>query len=473
MTDYRAIKRAINGAVAAILVLGITGAVRAEVHYRTVTVLHTNDIHGHMFPFELDEEDTGGYARHATIIRGQNGAARNVIVASAGDIWNRGPLQSLKGRPDIAAMNAIGYEAWTLGNGEFYAGVANILERQRQAAFPCLSANIRFRDGRDLGRRFVIEDIDGFRVAMFGLTAPRIAAYPTTGDLEVLDPIETAKEVVRELSGRADVIIALTHIGFELDQALAAAVREIDLIVGGDSHTVLERPVLVPKDDTRALALRATPIVQAGDFGRYVGRTTIYLRQEDSSPWLVVSASGELIAVDGNVEEDRCIAAFLAPYQGELRKRVATLKEAIPAHSGDRFPLASLVARFAQDVCKAEVGVYNVNGVQGDLAAGEVTGMDLAYAIPFENRLVAARVSREGLFRMLELEPCVASGLHISYSPGGGVTIGGLQRDHDVLVAATEWHFTAALGALPNGARVIGDMRELFTQWLAENNPTR
>jgi len=74
---------------------------------------------------------------------------------------------------------------------------------------------------------------------------------------------------------------------------------------------------------------------------------------------------------------------------------------------------------------------------------------------------------------MLELEPCVASGIDASYRPGSGVEVGGLRHDRDLLVAATDWHFTAALGALPDGARVIGNMRELFTQWLAENNPTR
>lgn len=459
------------------LLLLATAPCQAGVSYRTLTFLHVNDIHGQLFPFVREGRSIGGSERQATLFRTYGGAQPRVVVACAGDIWNRGPLEGMKGRVDIGALNLEGCEVWTPGNGEFYAGVPNLLARTRQAQFPCISANVHTKDGAYLTRPWVIMNLDGIRVGVLGLTAPRIATYSTTGGLNVEDPVAAAQRAVAELRGRCDVIVALTHIGFLSDLALASSLPDIDLIIGGDSHTELDQPVMVGKPRRGApLEFHATPVAQAGDLGRFVGFTRLYLRREDSGPWTVVLAEGRLLPVDSSVPSDPAVKAYLAPYLRRLRGGAGTLVEAVPASRDGCYPLGELAARFARECSGADIGVYNVHGVGADgLPAGRLRKMDIARAFPYENRLVVARLSREQIQKLLALEESRASGAELSgeaahpslQSVGGNAPEDG----HIYSVATTDWQLKSALGDLP--AKDLGDFNALLGLWISKNSPLK
>jgi 2',3'-cyclic-nucleotide 2'-phosphodiesterase (5'-nucleotidase family) len=227
----------------------------------TLHILHTNDFHSHLTPAQ------------AQVIRAAKEGLEDVLLLDAGDAVSAGNLGVRPGgEPILTLMSETGYDAMTLGNREFH--IADLLLRRKidRARFPILCANVRWKDdagaplpvARHLSRTLP----NGLRVAVFGLTVPmvtpRMAARAVSAFL-FDDPVETARQQIAALRPRADVLVALTHIGIRQDEALAAACPELTLIVGGHSHVVLPEPRVV----------NGVPIVQGGWYGHYLGRVTL------------------------------------------------------------------------------------------------------------------------------------------------------------------------------------------------------
>lgn len=288
----------------------------ARVKEVQLTILHTNDVHGRLFPIDYaDLTNVGGVARRSTLLKRLGAGKPNVLVVDAGDLWERGPLSKKhRGKPEILAMNAAGYQLMVMGNNEFRAGIPNLLQRRREAHFPMISANARLRStGQLLTREYVILKRAGLRIGVFGLTAPRTATYPGLGDLRIEDPITAAQRMVKTLRPKTDVIIALTHIGFFLDRVLAEEVPEIDVIVGGDTHTWLERPYVVRSEKRPE---KAIPIVQAGEYGVKLGRLDLWI-QPNRTPGPVVRFTGKLIPITAEIPEDPKVNRVMKPYRPE------------------------------------------------------------------------------------------------------------------------------------------------------------
>jgi 2',3'-cyclic-nucleotide 2'-phosphodiesterase (5'-nucleotidase family) len=276
-------------------------------------LLYTNDVHGHLFPFDYGTmKNVGGVARRSTLIHRLGAGTPNVLVMDAGDLWERGALsKAYHGKPEILAMNAAGYEVMTLGNNEFRAGVPNLLQRQREAHFPMLSANVRLKStGKPITQESVIFRRAGLKIGIFGLTTPRIVTYPGLSDVQMEDPIAAAQRMVKLLRPKVDVLIALTHIGFFMDRVLAEEVPEIDAIVGGDTHTRLDRPYPVHPE---AMPQKTIPIVQDGEFGVRQGRLDLWV-QPGHRPGPVVRFTGQLTPVTATIPEDPRVNRVLKPY---------------------------------------------------------------------------------------------------------------------------------------------------------------
>jgi 2',3'-cyclic-nucleotide 2'-phosphodiesterase (5'-nucleotidase family) len=148
---------------------------------------------------------------------------------------------------------------------------------------------------------------------VFGLTAPRIVTYPGLADLDVEDPLAASRRMAKLLRPRVDLLIALTHIGFFMDRLLAEEVPEIDAIVGGDTHTWLERPYAVrPERNPK----KVIPIVQDGEFGVKVGRLDLWVRP-GRAPGPVARFEGRLIPVTAALPADPAVSRALKPYRTE------------------------------------------------------------------------------------------------------------------------------------------------------------
>ena len=275
-----------------------------------ITVLHTNDAHGMLEPPTASPESPGGYARLATLvadIRKSDKAAR-VFLVDAGDVLSRGDAltQRSLGRANLAVMNRLAYDLWTPGNGDFYDGVPNLQALMGLARFPTLTANVKLRATGDLlGREFVIEKAGPVRVAFFGLCTVNTGASHAA-PLEVADAFETASVLVPKLRRQADVVVAVSHLGAPLDLVLATVVPDIDLIVGGHTHTALPNGLRV-KGPTG----RETLIVQAGAHLASLGEVRLKAGKTGDA-WQVVEASASLIPLGADVKPDPAVKALIA-----------------------------------------------------------------------------------------------------------------------------------------------------------------
>lgn len=287
-----------------IAVIALALSARAGERVFTLTILHTNDFHG---------ADYAALARRAAMIERIRAKGGNVLLLDAGDVWTRGPhAEAFHGEPEFAALNAMSYDALTLGNNEFKGSAepetakAILFARIAQASFPCLCANITPVGGA-AGfpgvRPFIVKEIGGLRIAILGLTSAKVALYDQAEGFAVTDPLAAAKQIVPQAAERADLVMALTHIGLRNDMRLARSIPGLAAIVGGDSHLPLHK----------ALMVRGVPIVQAGAEGRFLGRLDLRFEQSQGV-WSLDRARGRLIRLDGRIEEDAEIKALLQRY---------------------------------------------------------------------------------------------------------------------------------------------------------------
>lgn len=271
----------------------------------TITILHSNDFHG---------DNLELLAKRAAVIKKIRAATPDpVLLLDAGDVFTRGPYaRRFYGELEFAVMNALHYDALTLGNNEFKAtGDSSALKvlqsRIKQAAFPILCANVLDRQSGTLlpgVQPYIVKNVAGIRCGIIGVTARRAGFYRQLRGWKVLDPCATAQRIARELAGQVEIIIALTHIGVSKDRKLAASLKVPAVIVGGDSHTILMEPLWVS----------GHPIVQAGDYGNFLGKLEITLEKTDQG-WRLKNAQGELLRLnDPRIEPDPEVMQIIKKY---------------------------------------------------------------------------------------------------------------------------------------------------------------
>ena len=224
-----------------------------------LTILHTNDLHGKLPKYSADR------------IASEKAASDECLLLDAGDAVSSGNIYFRPGgEPILVRLNELGYSAMAMGNREFHFMATGLRSKVRLASFPILSANIR-SEKVDIGPSVVPSirlEVNGIRVAIFGLSVPMITKRMFASKASPFwfeDPVSAAKSIVPALRDQADLVVALTHIGLRTDMELAGAVPGIDLIVGGHTHAILNEPVIVNE----------TSIVQAGSWGRYLGKIEI------------------------------------------------------------------------------------------------------------------------------------------------------------------------------------------------------
>lgn len=203
-------------------------------------------------------------------------------------------------------MNQIGFDFWTLGNGEFYDGIQNLQAMIARVKCKVLCANITTKaDGKPVGLPYVIEQVGPVKVAFLGVSFIHVE-HPSSRPLVYGNPIETASRLARELRKQADVVVAITHIGLPEDMKLAAQAPEIDVVIGGHTHLTLPNGVRVPAGDGREVL-----VCQAGAFLHYLGRVDLQLRQAEGK-WKIENMSEKLITLDDKVKMDPAITALIA-----------------------------------------------------------------------------------------------------------------------------------------------------------------
>lgn len=396
-----------------------------------LTILHTNDHHGHFQKFNpYPVSDVGGLAAQSTlvnIVRAEvEGDGGHVLLLSAGDV-NTGVPESdlLDAEPDFKLMNMIGYDAMALGNHEF-DNPPEVLRKQREwADFPFLSANIVKKDGGDLlVDPYIIKDLDGLKVAVLGLITPEVPILALADDIkdyDFQDPVAAAKKYIPELRKKADLIVVLSHLGLYPEDSsktgdiqLAKSVPEIDVIVGGHTHTSVEEPIVVGK----------TLIVQADGYSEHVGRLNLVV---DSEADTVVASSYDLLPVNGKKRvkyngnsyyqfvgtgylEDKSILDAGAPYLEGAKELLAkpvgkALVELVGGKTSSRSGetnLGNMITDAMRAKTGADVALQNGGGIRAGIAPGDITYGDILTVQPFGNTLTEIMVTGAQLKEVLD-----------------------------------------------------------------------
>jgi len=263
----------------------------AKKEYEKITILHTNDVHSRIEPFPKGSRlaGKGGYAKRAAIIKQIREREKNVLLFDAGDLIQGTPYFNLfNGELEIKLMNEMKYDATTIGNHDFDAGMDGLKNMIDLANFPFISSNYSFED-TELGKQvlnYKVIEKNNIKIGIFGLGIQLDGLVPSLKyeNTKYLNPFDIAKQTAAFLKNEADcdMVICLSHLGYQYrdktpsDKQLAQTTNNIDLIIGGHTHTLFNQPeVLKNVDGARVL------INQVGWGGTHVGRVDFYFEKKN------------------------------------------------------------------------------------------------------------------------------------------------------------------------------------------------
>lgn len=248
-----------------------------------LSILHTNDVHSRIEPFPMDGsrfQGLGGVARRSTLINKIRAEERNVLLFDAGDMFQGTPYFNVfDGRVELELMSKLGYDAGTFGNHEFDNGLAGLLKHFDKANFPFITSNYNFKGTVLEGKTkdYVVFQKQGVKIGVFGVGVDLngLVDPKSYEGMTISDPIETANRLTPFLKKelKCDLICCLSHIGYAYDTEkvsdllLAKNSRYIDLIIGGHTHTFLDKPTEVMNLDNQI-----TLVNQTGRSGVNLGR---------------------------------------------------------------------------------------------------------------------------------------------------------------------------------------------------------
>ncbi|MBT2160993.1 bifunctional metallophosphatase/5'-nucleotidase [Zobellia barbeyronii] len=269
-----------------------------------ITILHTNDVHSHIDPFPTDHSEfpnLGGLARRATLVESIRKENPNTLLFDAGDIFQGTPYFNFYGGElEFKLMSLLKYDAATIGNHDFDNGIDGLLAQMPNADFEMINANYDFKntvmDGQV--KPYKTYTLDGIKIGVYGLGIELngLVTKKLYKETEYNNPIEIAQDTERALKNEenCDLIVCLSHLGYEYkdkqkphDLAMATALEYTDLIIGGHTHTFLDKPTIVENKLGRNVLVN-----QVGCFGINLGRIDFYFDGSKNS-----NASGVTINI--------------------------------------------------------------------------------------------------------------------------------------------------------------------------------
>ncbi|QDL55596.1 bifunctional UDP-sugar hydrolase/5'-nucleotidase UshA [Rhodoferax aquaticus] len=419
-----------------------------------ITVLHTNDHHGR---FWKNRDGEYGMAARKTVIdsiRSEVQAKGGYsLLLDGGDVNTGVPESDLQDAvPDFRGMNLLGYDAMAVGNHEFDKPPTVLKMQRALATFPMLSANI-YRKGERAFDPYKVFNLGGVRVAVVGLTTEdtqKMVHPDNIRDMEFRNPIQEAAKVVPELRGKADVVIAATHMGHYAngnhgtqapgDVEMARAVKGIDLVVGGHTQNpacmkaenVLDT-AYVPGAECQPDRQNGTWIVQAHEWGKYVGRADFEYRNGEfklvkyslvpinlKKPVKAADGKTTMVTYTPEIAENKDMLALLQPFQDFGQKQLLVEVGSTDGKlEGDRSvvrtkptALGVMIGQAMMEKTRADFAVMNSGGVRDSLPAGKLNYKDVLTVHPFGNTVCVVELTGKEVLDFLNAA--------VKMSPGSG-----------------------------------------------------
>ena len=271
-----------NSSLASLSVMGLNSCNLKNENVK-ITILHTNDVHSQIEPFPFNHDkypDRGGFARRANIFKGLMKINPNTLIFDAGDIFQGTPyFNFFQGDLELKLMKEMGYNAATIGNHEFDAGLKKLKENIVNNNFPFVSSNYDFTNTELEGliSNYKIFKKQGIKIGVFGLGIELngLVSSSLFKETKYYDPVEITQEMTSKLKNKqkCDLIICVSHLGHSYqtdkisDLKLGRLTSDIDLIIGGHTHTFLKKPEIIKNSQDKDVIIN-----QVGSNGIYVGK---------------------------------------------------------------------------------------------------------------------------------------------------------------------------------------------------------
>lgn len=388
----------------------------------TITILHTNDLHGHVEPVAMKGKSYGGYARHVTLVERFRAEDPNVLLLSGGDTF-QGTLHSkvYEGLADLYFLERMGYDAMAAGNHEFDLGPGPLAAFARNASFPVLAANVDVSAEpllAGLVKPHAVVEAGGRKIGLVGAVTPDLPLLSNPGpNVRMLDLVESVARSIEFLNREEiDVILLLSHLGYPLEKELAARLPEIDVIVGGHSHTLLGdlgRPELPAGDGPYPTVVEGargerTLIVSSWQWGLVLGRIQVDF---DEAGRVAAWREARPILVDEAIPEDpetrAAVVAFGKPIETLRAKVIGRTEEGLEAEDARRreCALGDVIADAflaATEAAGTRIAFANGGAIRRSIEPGEITYQDVIEVQPFGNTLVVVDVTGGRILEALE-----------------------------------------------------------------------
>lgn len=350
-----------------------------------IVIFHSNDIHGKI----------NNFAKIAWIIEQEKKKNHDVFYFIAGDNFTGNPIidqYNPPGEPMLQLLNRLQLDLLCPGNHEFDFGRDNLQKFAARASFALISANIEAAPGTfpQLKPYVLLETRDHIRLAVFGLIQiEKDSGKPSTHPDKVVgltfsDPLQKAGEF-KKLKANNQILIALTHIGYDVDLLLAGQMPELDVIIGGHSHTRIE-----PAETANGVL-----IAQAGNDNKFLGR--IELLVQDGR---VLEKKGALIDLSGPLAEDAQVKTMIEKFN--LNPAFARIIATAPFSIGGKDALGSLMTDAMRKIHGLDIAFQNNGGIRTNYLPKKISVKDIYSLDPFGNQIVEIAMSAAEISNLIQ-----------------------------------------------------------------------
>lgn len=377
-----------------------------------LVIVGTNDTHSQIDPDDTDNK--GGILRRKVVVDSIRATNPNVLLVDMGDpVQGTMYFNMFGGEVENKLMNALGYDIRILGNHEFDNGVEALAKNLENVSADLISTNYRFENSilDSLFTPYVVKDVEGRKVAFLGvnLNPKGMIAEGNYDGVVYLDAMKAANSTAWHLKHNegVDRVVALTHIGYApsgtgtSDTELVGISEDIDLVMGGHSHTLVKPG----SKESRFLtaANDSITVTQAGKAGKYVAVVEMDLQTGD--------ADYKLIPIDSRLDDrlDAELDAVIEPYRRSITEVMnRPVGKTAEAFEKDSDELLNLVADFILDRGKelepgVDFGIINKGGIRRGLPKGKITQGQIQTMLPFNNKVVVLELSGQDILDTFEV----------------------------------------------------------------------
>jgi 2',3'-cyclic-nucleotide 2'-phosphodiesterase (5'-nucleotidase family) len=425
----------------ATFLLALLACAPLSAEVRSLTILHTNDLHARLSPLE---DRQGGFAYYAAVIRRERANCTDCILLNAGDLVQGSPVSTIfHGLPVYEVANLFGFDAATLGNHEFDYGWMQVRKFIQTAKYPVVSSNLVGANGQLFtSQPYVILTVNKLRVAVIGAmtdTLRTLSQPQLLGEWHTLPVVATARKYAAELRAKSDLVVLLGHITGEEEIEFLNTATEIPVLVTGHLHAGMNQ----------ALSRDGRVLVRVKGYGAELGRLELKVDTEKKAP---VSWTWKRIPVDSTrIEPAADVAREVKRWEDEVTARVDQ-PLAVSKKQFTKIQVKRLIEQAMRDQTGANFAFMNLGGVRDIVPQGQLKVRNIWDIMPFDNMVVV------GTFKGRELPPVVVGERKV-------------EPDREYTLAVSD--FTAANQGTAENLRTtglkfpheVGLLRDLLVDW--------